>query len=422
MIERLLQNKLFLYLVYGFFLLLPLERIPTIEAGGYTIKISYIFALFIFIFIFFSIKNIKIKLYDNSNLLLIALWMFSALVFLSSPSRRSFIILSMWAFVFLVYFIFSKILTNAKVRETVINIIIFISVLVSLFGLFQFFGDSLGLSARFTGLLPAYTKAILGFPRIQSVALEPLYFANFLLVPIFLSLGKYIGKANFFNKYFWISLLLLLNLGLTVSRGAYIAIVFTLIFLLIYLFISHQYKKIIGVLLVTLLATALSYLTIFKVNGSEAGKGFKEHSVIIFQDTNQDGSSMDRLATYRAAYEYFKERPLLGNGLGSFGLRFTPQEKQNAGTYATVNNEYIELLSENGIIGLALFLAFIISLLIAVIKRIRQNDLSQNNILIPVFLGCLAIFIQYNFFSTLYIIYIWAFLALLKSLTMDIQN
>lgn len=417
--EKLLQNKFFLYLVYGFFLFLPFERIPTFEMSGYTIKISYIFALLIFLYALLFFRSFRFKFFDNSNIYITTLWIFSALFLLFNPSRRSFIILAMWAFVFLVYFIFSRILTNPKVREIVINITILISVLISLFGLFQFFGDSFGLSTKFTQLLLPYTKIVFGFPRIQSVGLEPLYFANFLLVPIFLSFSKYIIEEKFFSKYFWVSLLLLLNLGLTVSRGAYIAIIFSLILFLVYLFFSKQSKKIFGVVLVAFLSIILSYLIIFKVNGQNASKGFRDHSVAMFQDTNKDGSSMDRLTTYKIAFGYFKEEPVLGNGLGSFGLHYTPKEKQNEGIYSTVNNEYIELLAENGIVGLGLFLAFLISMLILVVKKIKSNRVAENNLLIPIFLGCLAIFIQYNFFSTLYIIYIWVFLALLKSLTMD---
>ena len=414
--EKLLQNKLFLYLVYGFFLFLPFERIPTLELGGYTIKISYVFAVLIFLYTLFFFRKIKLNLFDKSNTYITALWIFSALILLFNPNCRSLLVLFMWAFVFLIYFVFSKVLTNQKFREIAINITIFVSVLISIFGLFQFFGDSFGLSTKFTQLLPAYTKVIFGFPRIQSVGLEPLYFANFLLVPIFLSFSKYINREKFFNKYFWIALLLLLNLGLTVSRGAYIAIVFTLLLFLIYLIISKQAKKILGVISIALLSIVLTYLTIYKVNGQSASKGFREHSIVMFQDTNKDGSSMDRLETYKIAFGYFKEEPVLGNGLGSFGLHYTPVEKQKEGIYSTVNNQYIELLAENGLVGLALFLAFLVSLLMLVIKKMKLNKVSDNNILVPVFLGCLAILIQYNFFSTLYIIYIWAFLALLKSL------
>ena len=44
----------------------------------------------------------------------------------------------------------------------------------------------------------------------------------------------------------------------------------------------------------------------------------------------------------------------------------------------------------------------------------KQNDQEKLNAVL-LLLGIVAVFIQYNFFSTLYIIYVWVFLAFLKA-------
>ena len=102
--------------------------------------------------------------------------------------------------------------------------------------------------------------------------------------------------------------------------------------------------------------------------------------------------------------------PIFGTGTGSFGV-LTKDAEDKIG-YGTVNNEYLEILSENGLVGLALFLSFLIAYALEYKKRLADTDSKTKLMYAGLIIGILAIFLQYNFFSTLYIIYIWVFLAL----------
>ena len=418
-----LNNRFISFLILALFFTLPFERIPTFEFAGFTVKLSYIIAtVLLFVFIFSHplelFKKFQLSLSDK---LLGAFWFFSLVssLIVSPNIKRSLVILALWVFVFLAYIILSRLLAKSVTREKIFNIILTSSVLVCLFGIFQFIGDSFGLCTSVTGLRFEYTKVILGFPRIQSVALEPLYFANFLLVPFFISIVKYVQNKEILKGYFWISILILVNIILTISRGAFIALGASLFVFMIYLLIN-RYKdnymnKFIGLIIIIFISATFSFGLINKLNGKQATSNFAEHSVV--ENVQEDGSALDRVGTYKLALSYFKSDPVLGIGTGGFGVLTKNPNGKNG--YGTVNNEYIEILSENGLVGLLLFLALLIVLAIECKNQYKNINPVDKLMFLGLFLGVLAILIQYNFFSTLYIIYIWAFMALLKSYTLQ---
>ena len=163
--------------------LLPFERIPSFKIHGFTIKLSYLVSVLVLMVAIMpqarkGFGSVKASLSDK---LLGSLWLVGAFSLLFSPNRsRSLVLLLLWAFVFSMYFITSRALKNQQFRVTAEKVIMITTLLVCIFGLYQFICDSLGLSTSYTGLRDMYTKMVLGFPRIQSVALEPLYFSNYL--------------------------------------------------------------------------------------------------------------------------------------------------------------------------------------------------------------------------------------------------
>lgn len=413
--QKITNNKLMSFLLLALFFTLPFERIPTFEVGGFTVKISYILGVIFLVAMLLSRlwHLLRQERLSNSEWIFLSFWLFSLLgsLIFSPDIKRSLIILSLWAFMFLLYATLRRLVT-IEIRENIYNVILFSSCLVCLFGLYQFIGDSFGLNLGLTGLRAAYSKEILGFPRIQSVALEPLYFANFLFVPFFLSIIRYIKSKGFFTLYFWTSVLILVSIILTVSRGAYIALGASFIVFFIYLILNRRREnyggKLMGSFLIIVLSAVISFGLLYKLNGKEASNNFVDHSVV--ENVQADGSAFDRIGTYKLAFEKFKTNPIFGTGAGSFGV-LTKSAEDKIG-YGTVNNEYLEILSENGLIGLALFLSFLIAYMLEYKKRLENTDSKTKLMFVGIMLGILAILIQYNFFSTLYIIYFWVFLAL----------
>ncbi len=409
-------------LCLAFFFFLPFERIPTIEVAGFTVKISYLLGIALIILFLHNNPLPFFKKISASDYFLGCFWLLSGLsLFWTTDQKKGLVTFLMWTFVFVVYFFLSKVLTDKKLRQKAENIIIISTVLVCIFGIFQYLGDVFGLSTAITGLRLEYTKIVFGFPRIQSVGLEPLYFANFLFFPFYLVAKRYVQNYGMFNKFFGVLILILVNMFLALSRGAFLALGITAVLLVLVLVVKwyrekqNDYgKKLVGLILVAIAAMAISVGLVFlpsignKINTVNT---FVGHAAV---DDSKGGESVPgRLETYKAAFDMFKEKPLFGYGIGS-ASEIISQKTHFSAKNQTVNNEFLEILAENGLIGFLLFMAFLVSILIELRKVFVKTDSSGRFVLISMLLGLVAIFIQYNFFSTLYIIYIWAFLALLK--------
>jgi putative inorganic carbon (HCO3(-)) transporter len=405
------------------FFLLPFERIPSFVVAGFTVKLSYVVGVILLLVLvgewLLKPSREAIRL-PQADLILGGLWIAALLSTLlgGNISRRSLVIVLVWGFVFGMHVVATRIIKRANLQQQVERVILAVTAAVCLFGIYQFLADSWGAPLVASGLRVQYSKAVFGFPRIQSVALEPLYFSNFLLVPFFLSLARMIQGKVWNNRYFWLCLLILVNIILGISRGAYVALVVGLIVFggyILFSKINNKWKIFASLILLFALGGVISLGAIRSVDGKKATTTFVGHASV---DDKKTGSSLPgRFETYRLAYTFFKERPILGNGVASFGLKTvrTPEELKQYG-YGIVNNEYLELLCENGLVGLLLFLAFLLYVLKDVLGTLSQRGPDSLR-LVALLSGLIAIFVQYNFFSTLYILYIWMFLALLRACT-----
>ena len=413
--EKTINSTMISLIVLALFFFLPFERIPTIEVFDFTLKINHFFGIALLLSAIF-VKEMRPLSINKSDIFLLLFLLYGfASIFRASDLTRALVIWSLWLLVDLIYKVISSLKLSDEQRTKIIDVILYSTLLVALFGLYQFIADSIGLGQSLTGLRYQYTKEILGFPRIQSVAIEPLYFSNFLLVPFYLALKRYFDHKKFFGSYFWITFLIMINIFLGVSRGAYIALSITIVALIIYLIVKKDWLKIYKILLSLVLSFIASILLIFSLNGTDATKTYFNH--IVVRDTNTEVSTTGRVEVYDDALSIFKENPF-GIGVASFGVENqSVVDYTDIKSYGAVNNQYLEILVEVGIIGFVLFILFFIYYALELYPNFKR---SKNKLyLILLFLGVLAIFIQYNFFSTLYIIYIWVFLGLLKNTKND---
>lgn len=416
--------------LFGIFLiafLLPFERIGSFELMGITIRASQIFALITLIawFLIFLTKKINFK---AKNPLIIPLSFFLGFSILSMINalnlKRAIAVFLFNAFVIVISLMIPNLIKSKKSLKTVIKIILISSLIVSIFGIYQFLGDMFGLPNTITGLREHYTKRVFGFPRIQSTFLEPLYFADFLLIPIALSLSLFLSRKkqnNFSQQFlhpFWLIIIAgfgIINLILTLSRGGLIAFAFLLLLIfLVYFRNIFKLRKIAIICLVALIAFLAIY-NFLKI------KGEKENiETFIKQATSftKGIAVKERFTTYKQAWEMIQEHPLLGYGVGNFGpyAAQSPYLRPKEG-WLIVNNEFLEIWAEVGIFGLFSFLAMIIIIIVRSIKAIRseKENYFLKNILIGLLIAFLAILVQWQTFSTLYILHIWFLISLLVS-------
>lgn len=144
----------------------------------------------------------------------------------------------------------------------------------------------------------------------------------------------------------YLAALLLLGLGLTLSRGAWLALVLTSA-LWPLISMRRRLSKRLGVsALVAMLA--LGALTTVYVCVPEA----RERVDFLSRDLGE----RSRPGMWRAAWNIFCEFPVFGSGAGSYEVRFEryrPEQEQKDPQWA--HNDYLNTLSDYGIVGFGLF-------------------------------------------------------------------
>lgn len=442
---RLARDPSFGLILMVFFL--PFERIPSFELGGFSLRINHLIGGLTFVFWLLALLFGGRKIAPNPlTIPLLAMFFLFLLSGLGAENQfRHWSVYVSLLLMLVFYLLTINSLVSKKIVELVVGSLFLSAGLMGLLGLYQFFGDLAGLPPAATGLDPGYTNVVFGFPRVHAFSEEPLYFANYLFIPLGASLALFFAgksKSTPTNSSLSLSkgqtiisivdklkgpwllpllILLLVNFFLTLSRGAFIAAVpFGLIFLLFYAKQLLSPRNLIIGFLALLVSTAAVYYSLESVS-PDALDRFLSHAQLEDVLVKRQGESgLGRLEKFSQAVEAWESKPLLGIGLGNFGpyIKQYPVQKPDAG-WDIVNNEYLELLAETGTLGLASVLVLlIVTFARSLVAYHRANDEYLKALLVGLTAALVAIFAQYNFFSTFYIIHIWV----LFGLVIGIQN
>lgn len=400
--------------ILAIFFLLPYERIPTVEVVGFTLKLNHIvgavvIAMWFLQLLKFKIKNLKFVTHPTNTFV----WLLIVALVLSFSQAvgpiRSVIFFAQALFVMGLYGVIVNRVKRVEMVEKIAGVILISTWVVVLFAFYQFIGDYLGLP---TGLDQGYAKIVLGFPRIQAFAKEPLYLANFLFIPLGVIAGYLLQEEKPLPKNALLLLpLIIFAILLTVSRGAYIGLmafgVFMCLFFAKRIIQSRAFMLAAGALVG---AVFILMLILTTLGPTITGKFIAQATA---RDVELSSESIfGRLRAFGQAVEVWQRSPIFGVGPGGFG----PASGQEISTgYAIVNNEYLEILAELGLIGLIAYLLVIISMLAVFAKIMKLTRGSKGflpNLLIGLTASLMAILAQYNFFSTFAIIHIWALMGL----------
>ncbi len=298
--------------------------------------------------------------------------------------------------------------------------VLWMTVIVVAFGYYQFIGDILGLSESWTFLSPKYNStAAFPFARVQSFALEPLYNAHYLFLPISILLVRFwrAKKASISEQ-----LLLIATLGvllLTLSRGALLG----LLVCGIVLFAGTRSWRALGYLArnvgiafaITLALLSLSGVTAADRIANAQSKftavdAYTSHAI----DLNE-GSARTRYDLWPDTIRAFLGDPTTGVGPGNLPLKLTDGTPTTtlaeAGMMPAVNNDYLAWLSELGLLGVALALPLIWLILRAMwISTIRAR---LDHPSAPYALALSSMALQANSFHSLLLLGTWVVIGLL---------
>lgn len=398
---------------------LPFERFGSLEVAGLTLRASQVFgALTVVAFAasLFLARNIRFRHHPGTLPLAVFLLTALASLLMAQNVMRGVMVFLFVLFTVLVHFLMPNLVTTTDRLKVLVKTLFIMTAIITVFGIFQFFGDVIGLPTSITGLRDLYTSDVFGFPRVQSTFLEPLYFANFLLIPIGLLLSYLFSSKRILRPLLLLPLLGLavLNLVLTLSRGGYIGLVVTGFVVMVYSFrkVLTPSRIFFGGLLVVIMAYA--FLQIFAFTGEQ--NLFLGRFVTQATDIFSGASYFDRASTFSQAIDLFQRSPWFGVGIGNFGPAVALHAlQQPEGGWLIVNNEFLEILAETGILGFTAFLAFLAVLFFRSLRLLRtaMEETFAKRTLIGLFAAFLGILVQYQTFSILFIMHIWFLFGLL---------
>jgi O-antigen ligase len=118
---------------------------------------------------------------------------------------------------------------------------------------------------------------------------------------------------------------------------------------------------------------------------------------------NTDDPTMGRAHFWAVTVDIIKTHPILGIGLGAFSVVYTRYDSRN-GLFRLeqAHNDYLQVLSDGGIVGAALGLFFIISLFRLGFARRESHDDFRRGLAIGALAGCFAVLVHSFFDFTLH--------------------
>jgi O-antigen ligase len=280
------------------------------------------------------------------------------------------------------------------------RVTILVSVAVIGFGFYQYIADVFHAPLWVSALSAQYTSGwTYFFPRPQSTALEPLYLAYYLVLPIaLLSLPILRGQQlPRWQRVLLVSMYAMLLLSL--ARGAIIGIIVMITAAIITIRpVRKELLVFARVIVMAILLTASMTILAVIVSGSHAFGSFTSHAV----DLN-DESAQTRYRGINPAIRAFLERPITGHGIVNNGDNVTSRK---------VNNSYLTILIEQGLLGVLALSPIGWAICSSLAQSYRQK---LSLVASPYTLSIIAMLVQANTFEAFQLLRSWVVLALLIS-------
>ena len=287
-------------------------------------------------------------------------------------------------------------------------------ILVRTIMIFGFCLALFGLTQSFTS---APTKVYWIRELPQSTAFGPFinrhHFAGYMELTIALPLGLLFAGVVDKDKrllYLFVAGLMGIALVMTTSRGGIISLVAEIMFLVVVTAIwrkkeEHRSSRrkpsrlkpiVVRIGLATALLIGL-FVGVIMLGG--------EFSIYRFIDSvNTDDPTTGRAHFWSVTLDIIKAHPYVGTGLGAFGVIYTKYDSRN-GLFRLeqAHNDYLQVLSDGGIIGALLALTFVVLLFYIAIKRARSTkDDFRRAVALASLSGCFAVLVHSFFDFTLH--------------------
>jgi O-antigen ligase len=118
---------------------------------------------------------------------------------------------------------------------------------------------------------------------------------------------------------------------------------------------------------------------------------------------NSDDPTTGRAHFWNVTVDIIKAHPVIGTGLGAFGVVYTRYDTRN-GLFRLeqAHNDYLQVLSDGGLVGALLGLAFIVMLFRMGFARRESKDDFRRGVAVGALAGCFAVLVHSFFDFTLH--------------------
>ena len=250
----------------------------------------------------------------------------------------------------------------------------------------------------------------------QSTAFGPFinrhHFAGYMELTLALPLGLLFSGAVVKEKrfiYLFVAGLMGIALIMTNSRGGLISLVAEILFLAATMGFRRRHRKkgeakirkprIKSAAIKAGLALAL----VVALFGGVVLLGGEEALSRLVGSVNTDDPTTGRAHFWSVTVDIIKNHPVIGTGLGAFGVVYTAYDSRN-GLYRLeqAHNDYLQVLSDAGIVGAAIGLFFIVSLFRMGFARRDSRDDFRRGVATGALAGCFGVLVHSFFDFTLH--------------------
>lgn len=322
--------------------------------------------------VIFIIFIVSYKDYKANKFLLIAI--FSLVFSLSFFNFSQIFVGALYLFRLIIYF--SLINIVYKDKKIIFNSLIVVGFFVAVFGYFQylFFPDLTSL--RSLGWDDHYYRLVSSF-------LDPAFTGIILLLTQILLVVKILKEKN--NKLYYLILFVLIAILLTFSRSTYIAFFVSNIIL----FLKFRQKFILGFILL--------FILLIPFLPKPAGEGV---NLLRTYSINQ------KIINYDKSFEIINESPVFGIGFNNICLVNNSDYESHA--CSGLDNSILFILATMGIVGLVIFIDFVIR----IIKKTKMDYVGWGLVV-----SLIAVFIHGMFTNTFFYNFVLGWIFILISIT-----
>jgi O-antigen ligase len=315
------------------------------------------------------------------------------------PNATRFIVIEVIAL--LIYFAATLVFVDTPKR---------LRLLVRTITIFGFLLAIFGLTQSFTS--PTRVYWIRELPQSQAFGpfINRHHFAGYMELTIGLPLGLVFSNAVEREKkfvYLFAAGLMAIALIMTNSRGGIISLVAELLFLVSLMGVRRRHRKHKSEKKPRLQSTAikagLALAMVVTLFGGVVLLGGEEALSRLVGSVNTDDPTTGRAHFWGVTIDIIKNHPVIGTGLGAFGVVYTGYDSRN-GLYRLeqAHNDYLQVLSDGGIVGAVLGLVFLVALFRMGFARRESRDDFRRGVATGALAGCFAVLVHSFFDFTLH--------------------